>query len=485
MINELIKNIEVVTTESSLSVCDKIIDMINKSDLIYEYSENNDFIMESMMIFMESKNRQRDKTPRNDISKWMKEKGYWYEGDNPKKKKECMRMYHFLQQHKFDPYSHTYESDIDDGKGGKKRLLLDIDNPDSSNKILNKMVRRGENAYYQSTNGAIYMGSKELKRKQYEPQLTLKHEEGHAYSNLEGSKETGWFNDFKNYNLPEDDKANQHLKEAKENGKTINKHDDSTEELYADLYGAKNAKFRTKKPGKTRKANINDIERFFKNMSNGLRGWDESLETESNRLKDELRKINNIIKQQQFSTETASIYMAYFVFESSHHYTDLHHASRTLKQLEKEFIDEKELLNELAEGSPDIADQKKRLNDIAKQINELNSSVFKLIETTKIKDDVPYIPPGESEKFEEATRSKRKSTLPENVEFLKGLFKKYEKHIVKLQTKLREELKQTTDIKRKTKYVWDQSTKVRFDFVKKYINEYFESLYYDYDLFVG
>ena len=95
-----------VIMESSLSVLDAMMSLIDKNNTINEYSENSSFsdiFLESMMIFMESKNRERDKTPRDEIAKWMESNGYWYTGDNPKKKKECNRMYHFLQQHKFEP----------------------------------------------------------------------------------------------------------------------------------------------------------------------------------------------------------------------------------------------------------------------------------------------------------------------------------------------------------------------------------------------
>ena len=78
-IHESIDFVKSITMESSLSVMDTMIDLIDKNDLITEYVENdimNDIIMESMMIFMESKDRERDKTPRNEISKWMEKKGY-------------------------------------------------------------------------------------------------------------------------------------------------------------------------------------------------------------------------------------------------------------------------------------------------------------------------------------------------------------------------------------------------------------------------
>ena len=148
-ITKLINDINTTNMESSLSVMDSIIDMINKNETINEYAENDyisDIFMESMMIFMESKNRVRDKTPRNDIAKWMEKKGYWYIGDNPKKKKECMRMYHLLQQHDFNPKDETYKSSPDE-KGNTKRIKLNID-PELSKKDKEMLRYLGSNINY-------------------------------------------------------------------------------------------------------------------------------------------------------------------------------------------------------------------------------------------------------------------------------------------------------------------------------------------------
>ena len=98
-IHESIDFVKSIAMESSLSVMDTMINLIDKNNVITEYTENDDItdiIMESMMIFMESKNRDRDKTPRNEISKWMEKKGYWYTGDNPKKKKRMYENVSFL-----------------------------------------------------------------------------------------------------------------------------------------------------------------------------------------------------------------------------------------------------------------------------------------------------------------------------------------------------------------------------------------------------
>ena len=254
-INDLKSIIDTTVMESSITVCDTIIGLINKRETIQEYSYNEDFndiIMESMMIFMESKNRERDKTPRNEIAKWMESKGYWYTGDNPKKKKECNRMYHFLQQYKFDPKTETYESDIDDGKGGKKRIKLKIDpslTKDETRKLLSlaekykngeidddeetefyklkgdsnfyDAVKKGRNASYsrkkeETDIGAISIGSKTLKQKQASPNTTIKHEEGHVDSNYRGNNgDPDKTLEFANKNLPDDHPAAVALRKHK------------------------------------------------------------------------------------------------------------------------------------------------------------------------------------------------------------------------------------------------------------------------------
>ena len=306
--------------ESSITVCDTIIGLINKRETIQEYSYNEDFndiIMESMMIFMESKNRERDKTPRNEIAKWMESKGYWYTGDNPKKKKECNRMYHFLQQYKFDPKTETYESDIDDGKGGKKRIKLKIDpslTKDETRKLLSlaekykngeidddeetefyklkgdsnfyDAVKKGRNASYsrkkeETDIGAISIGSKTLKQKQASPNTTIKHEEGHVDSNYRGNNgDPDKTLEFANKNLPDDHPAAVALRKHKKSGKYVNDHDDSTEELMADRYSAEHSNHRTKNWGKskeTRKYNKSEFIKGFNKIYGTVKEYNETI----------------------------------------------------------------------------------------------------------------------------------------------------------------------------------------------------------------
>lgn len=298
MMHEYIDKINEVIMESQIKTCDSIIDLIDKLETIMEHDTDSatcDVVTESMSLFMEYVSKDKD-----EITKWMAKNGHWYEGDNPKKKKECMRMYHFLQQHDFHPSDGTYRSDIDDGKGGKKRIKLNIDkdprlNLDkddakflksikskkddelsesdkqrrgelSEKMSLDNVVLQGKNAYYDPYSKSINMGSKELKGKQVGSQNTLKHEEGHADSDL---RRTGPFNLPANMRLPNDHPANIALRKHKASGKYVNSHDDSTEELMADLYAAMNGSIRTKNWGKnktTRKFTKNDIRRSFNKL---------------------------------------------------------------------------------------------------------------------------------------------------------------------------------------------------------------------------
>lgn len=267
---EVIHNIDSVIMESSSNVCDAIISIIDKNELITEYSDDqdvSDIFMESMMVFMEYVSKDKD-----EITKWMDKEGYFYHGDNPKKKKECMRIYHFLKQHKFDPKTSTYESDIDDGKGGKKRIKIvfeadkvyypddrrlrpnHIKSPDQI--AWEREIRGGKNASYDPKKDTITLPIKKIKGPQAKSQTTLKHEEGHAASFHKHGKK-GFYTDEERPDL------RKKIDEYKATGKAVNNHDDDVEEMAADEYGIKNAKFRTKKPGKERSTKASDIDKKF------------------------------------------------------------------------------------------------------------------------------------------------------------------------------------------------------------------------------
>lgn len=284
----MFEHINEVVQEASIATCDAILDYIHKCETYNDFETSKDFdeyVQESMMYFMEAVSKDKD-----EITKWMVKKGYWYDGDNPKKKKECNRMYQFLKQHDFRPSDETYKTNIDDGKNGKKRIKLTID-PNTLTKedkeILKKgheegeatvwlfdkvkqlqdhenSIKAGDNASFRPRSKQIEMGSKTLKGKQYKSQQQLKHEEGHADSLFKGNNDN-----YKNKDLPSDHPANIALKEHKESGKFVNSHDDSTEELMADLYSAMNSQIRTKSWGKnktTRKVTKTEIIKHFSNI---------------------------------------------------------------------------------------------------------------------------------------------------------------------------------------------------------------------------
>lgn len=304
-IHESIDFVKSITMESSLSVMDTMINLIDKNDLITEYAENdimNDIIMESMMIFMESKNRERDKTPRNEISKWMEKKGYWYTGDNPKKKKECMRMYHFLQQHKFDPKTETYESDIELGNGKKKRIKIEfrVDPHETGlgsldegrlrpamvktpqQRAWDEMIKQGANAQWSvnsdGSNEKILVPTKTMKQKQARSQLTIKHEEGHAASFYKnGVKQTT------DADRPD---IRKKIDEYKASGKKVNSHDDSVEEMAADEYATLHTKIRTKNG--VRGLNERDIELHFSELNSAIL---QSYKSEINGMKKKIQQL--------------------------------------------------------------------------------------------------------------------------------------------------------------------------------------------------
>lgn len=293
MLNELIKSIRDVSMESSINVCDAIVGMINKNELVQKYDNEcvfGDVIMESMMIFMESKNRERDRTPKNEISKWMEKNDLWYTGNNPNKKKLSNRIYHFLQQHDFNPADGTYRTDIKLKDGTYKRIKLNIEingripltqrekntfdrwkkyyiteddwqgclridwnkirKADPSEEEIDLMdkllcisnMTGGKNAFYESEADELYISISALKGKQAGSQFIMKHEEGHAYDMKDNNKSK---QDLEEINKIKRD-SDKFRKDAVQKGMLSNDHDDDSKENYADSYAVKHAKIRTK-----------------------------------------------------------------------------------------------------------------------------------------------------------------------------------------------------------------------------------------------
>ena len=339
-------NIDTTIQEADSCVLESLTNLIEKNEQIQEWSDNEDFselFIESMMWFTEAASKDKD-----EITKWMAKKGYWYDGDNPKKKKECNRMYQFLKQHDFRPSDETYLTDFTVGNSKeKKRLKLNIDDAAMTKKekerykelslklkngekltdeegsefynLDNKMdgimdLIKGSNAYYLPSENSINLGSKTLKSKQYHSQSTLKHEEGHADSYNNATKlfpdaEEESLREMtkpKNTRLPEDHPASKALEEHKKSGKYVNAHDNDTEELMADAYAAQHSKIRNKHKGsKNAKGERNitksEIQRSFDSMPDMFTKYDKwvkSMETVASkripRFKDAIDHLKNI-----------------------------------------------------------------------------------------------------------------------------------------------------------------------------------------------
>ena len=343
-ITNYIENINDINIQIKSNVCSTIIDIIDKNELIKEYQDDNVFdniILESMMIFMESKNRERDKTPRNEISKWMAEQGFWYTGDNPNKKKKSMRMYHFLQQHKFDPKDNTYESDIKNSDGSKRRIRLNIIGPQSEkiskdkkeydrymeilksgkayiNDAVTPMeenekstynylqslikdinaVKEGRNAYFDPKSEDITIGAKELQGKQIHSQHSLKHEEGHSdsYTNKHDNS-FGFIYGYKGYTGKDAPEAAEAIIKHRASGKYANDHDSDPEELMADLYSAMNISIRTKDWGKnktTRKITKRELISVYNKMTEHV-NVEKAIEDEIKRQETRVKNLSDII----------------------------------------------------------------------------------------------------------------------------------------------------------------------------------------------
>lgn len=248
------------------NINESFLNIIDKNEMIQENCDKNsdlpEIFAEQLYMFCEYVSPDKD-----EITKWMDKKGYFYKGDKANKKKETMRMYQFLKQHKFDPKDETYESDIKETDGGYKRIKLNIDpSPDGIvSPALASAVKKGENSFYNPENNSINIGSVKLKNKQYVSQRILKHEEGHAAS-FDGT-------DYKNKHLPEDHPINKAVKDHKSKNKFANDHDCSSEELMADLYSVINTRLRTKHWGNNktiRKISKSELISSYFHKTNGF-----------------------------------------------------------------------------------------------------------------------------------------------------------------------------------------------------------------------
>ena len=502
-IHRIIIDVKSITMESSLSVMDTMIDLIDKNDLITEYAENdimNDIIMESMMIFMESKNRDRDKTPRNEISKWMESKGYWYTGDNPKKKKECMRMYHFLQQHKFDPKTETYESDIDDDKGGKKRIKLNIDKlytQDGTKRIMSTL--KGDNAYYNATRDDINIGSNLLKKKkQAISQGRLKHEEGHA------NDYDKWRKSIKDENIRNiRNSANQFINDTAKTGQFINSHDSDPDELYADLYSAKHARIRTKDRGKGKQATraymLKDLYQRYMSMSrNRLKNGNDAARELRTRRENQLKELDKKDK----------IYKRLKDLKGNITEKDVDTIFEICNDIKTDFtppeISMASSIKNINTCKDNISKWKSELEDLKKQAADCDDIFVKDMKLLEI-EDIEDLMDNSIKKINSIAddlRSKMKNLKNEgkdiNINALKGLARKnigdksvqdgvnefLDKLIKHMDNEISIDKTILDDLDRaikETKIVNDEgmefSTALRYQYAKQFVKEYFKELY--------
>lgn len=572
MLNELIKSIRDVSMESSINVCDAIVGMINKNELVQEYDNEcvfGDVIMESMMIFMESKNRERDRTPRNEISKWMEKNNLWYTGNNPNKKKFSNRIYHFLQQHDFNPADGTYRTDIKLKDGTYKRIKLNIEIngriplTQSEKKIFNQWKKNyvtknkngklhfdwdkifdddrddddsynekaelnlydklrtvakivgGKNASYKLVADEIYLSIDTIKDKQAISQLTLKHEEGHAndFGNDDKSKQ----------DLEEIDKiksdSDKHRKDAFETrGMRGNNHDDKSRENYADAYSAKHAKIRTRNDS-TRDITNKDMLKHFQYIDRSLSSIGRDIDTLINYVDYIIKTCNRILSDtgnddslDKFVRLSDRVYgLSYTVDKINRKRTEVEQelsilgkTDNELMKLQEELRKSKksysmefefeeankvaqhlELVKDYLNGfkPANVEERKKTLQNELQKTEQWEKSRLKKLEN-KIDGDVGYksaftgrrIALSLSNKdiaeiFSKAKTEKEANTMILNK--LKPAVKRIRDKLVKAKSNLEETKKLDNRIK-------DVSTRVRYEFAKKYVKEYFEELSIDY-----
>lgn len=567
---DLIRSIQTVSMESSINVCDAIVSMIDKNELIKEYDDESifdDIIMESMMIFMESKNRERDKTPRNEISKWMEKNNLWYTGNNPNKKKLSNRIYHFLQQHDFNPSDGTYRTDIKLENGSYKRIKLNIEingrvpltqrekdiierwkkyyvtknekgnlsfdwyaiRKACSNKeetyLMDKLqsveaLHGGDNAFYNDENDEIYLSSVTLKDKQNISQLTLKHEEGHAYDMQDNDKsamELQEINKIKNDSL-------KYKKDAAKIGMRSNDHDIKDIESYADVYSVKHAKIRTK-DNSVRNISNKELLKHFQHTDRLL----ASKELSSG-IDDCIDDVNKVMGTCDILLENNGGMLKYLV-NLTDRVQNIGKSVEKINNKQKEIDTELSLLDKTDDELKKLRDDTRKHIDLLGNgqwckdvVNELNNKL------DIIEDFLDGFKPVNVEKHKESLNKSLQRTKDQEKQFLKKLqnrpyfgkagfekavssgiltltisnkdideivskaktreeadsmiLNKMKPMIKRLRDKLNITKKQLEEIKKMDVKIKDTSTRVRYEFAKKYIKEYFDVFADEFDLYM-
>lgn len=567
---DLIRSIQTVSMESSINVCDAIVSMIDKNELIKEYDDESifdDIIMESMMIFMESKNRERDKTPRNEISKWMEKNNLWYTGNNPNKKKLSNRIYHFLQQHDFNPSDGTYRTDIKLENGSYKRIKLNIEingrvpltqrekdiierwkkyyvtknekgnlsfdwyairkagpNKEETD-LMDKLqsveaLHGGDNAFYNGENDEIYLSSVTLKDKQNISQLTLKHEEGHAYDMQDNDKsamELQEINKIKNDSL-------KYKKDADKIGMRSNDHDIKDTESYADVYSVKHAKIRTK-DNSVRNVSNKELLKHFQHTDRLL----ASKELSSG-IDDCIVDVNKVMETCDILLENNGGMLKYLV-NLTDRVQNIGKSVEKINNKQKEIDTELSLLDKTDDELKKLRDDTRRHIDLLGNgqwckdiVNELSNKL------DIIEDFLDGFKPVNVEKHKESLNKSLQRTKDQEKQFLKKLqnrphfgkagfekavssgiltltisnkdideivskaktreeadsmiLNKMKPMIKRLRVKLNITKKQLEEIKKMDVKIKDTSTRVRYEFAKKYIKEYFDVFADEFDLYM-
>ena len=567
---DYIKILNDAIMESEMDVMNSIINYIDKGDLVNEYDVEscvNDIFMESMMWFMESKNRERDRTPRNEISQWMEKNNLWYTGNNPNKKKLSNRIYHFLQQHDFNPSDGTYKTDIKLKDGSYKRLKLNIEingripltqrekdimerwkkhyveknkngnlsfdwyaikkaDPNQEEiDLMNKLrsieyIHGGNNAFYHRDGDEIYMSIDTLKNKQSDSQISLKHEEGHAYDMKDNAKTDS---DIKEINKIKED-SDKHKKDAAKIGMRSNDHDAESDESFADVYAVKNAKIRTKDNSVknvsnkellkhfqntdrllTSKELASSIDECIDDVGRAMETCDTLLEDKGGMLKylvnltgrvqnigKSVERINN--KQKEIDTELSLLDKTddelKKLRDDTKKHIELLGNGRWCKDVVQELNNKLDIIDDFLDGFKPV--------NIEKHKESLNKSLQRTKEQEKqFLKELGNRPFFGKAGFEEAVSSGTLKLTISNKDIDEIVSKaktreeadsmilnKMKPMIKRLKGKLDITKKQLEEIKKMDVKIKDTSTRVRYEFAKKYIKEYFDEFFGDSDLYV-
>ena len=458
-----INRIDAVVQEADMQVTFSVMDIIDKNELIQEYAEDTELpeiFFEYMMWYMESNNRERDKTPRNEIAQWMEKKGYWYTGDNPKKKKECNRMYHFLQQHKFDPKDETYETEYGkDGKPHRLKFHIDAGAPNFSKDQIDE-IKRGENMFYSSFDDSVSMGSKVLKGKQSASQYEIKHEEGHGEDRY-NKKMT------KSGSQDRYSKEESFINNARKRGYRINDHDLGGDELRADAYSAAHAKKRVKGAGANhgqvlKNFDADDLKRGMMSIDRLVADCGDDIDTLVKTLKGTKATIHRI-------KENISKADAY----------DFKFLTRSIKLLNDQ-IPSLKLSNKIVITLTKIADKFNSIKNKYAHIKELDESVilervqlnnekskkYCSMTLSGIKKLYGYVENASDKMFETGAKVLNTKIVSKNLDELEDCLTKAEKEC--------EEFRNTNEGFK------TMTTRMRYAYAKQFVKEYFAELSNDY-----